>query len=211
MVLEPRFTLAAAVEQVEGNDTVGNFSLTFAEEYRKSGRLHSGRKLLVLRAAVGGTGFTDSRWGLKDDLFLTMMEMAHTALSLHPENRLVALLWHQGETDALNNATFAQHLQNLTALVETVRTTYRCEALPFVAGDFVEQWKAENAEICKPVVDAIRAVCKTVGHARFVESTGLESNHQKTQNGDTIHFSREALYELGQRYYNAWRELCDIC
>ena len=90
--LEPNMTVSVATEKVTGNGIQSNFGLSFAREYMKSGRLAEGRNILIIRAAVGGTGFLDNRWKLTDDLYIKMMEMIDTALSLNPENRLVALL-----------------------------------------------------------------------------------------------------------------------
>ena len=39
---------------VQGGQITGDFSLTFAEEYEKAGLLQAGRKLLIVRAAIGG-------------------------------------------------------------------------------------------------------------------------------------------------------------
>lgn len=68
--LENDFTICEAHEYVSGNQIVGNFSLAFCTKYIESGMLRPGRKLLVIRAAVGGTGFLDKRWGMTDDLYL---------------------------------------------------------------------------------------------------------------------------------------------
>ncbi len=200
-------TLSLAVEKVNGNEVQGNFALPFAREYINAGRLAEGRKLLILRSAIGGTGFLDNRWKLTDDLYLHMMEMIRTALSLNPENRLVALLWHQGETDAIYNATYDLHYGHLSTLLSTVRKTFAVPDLPFIAGDFVQQWKDANIGICTPVVDAIRAVCRDFAPATFVETDGLKSNDQKLGTGDTIHFSRRAIYELGVRYFEKFVEI----
>ncbi len=68
--LNSNFTITQACELAEGNLIRSNFSLSFARKYIKNGLLKNGRKLLIIRAAVGGTGFRDKRWGLSDDLFL---------------------------------------------------------------------------------------------------------------------------------------------
>ncbi len=207
-------TISLAVEKVAGNGIQANFALPFAREYVNAGRLAEDRKLLILRAAVGGTGFLDNRWKLTDDLYLHMMEMIRTALALNPENRLVALLWHQGETDAGCHATYDQHYNHLKTLVESVRTAFDAPDLPFIAGDFVHDWRDANIEICTPVLDAIRAVCNDCTPAAFVETDGLKSNAQAEidhplgwGNGDTIHFSRRSIYELGERYYGKFAEI----
>jgi hypothetical protein len=207
--LNADLTVSAACEKVRGNEIQTNWGLSFSREYIKAGMLGEGRRLLILRCAVGSTGFSDKRWGMEDDLYLHMMEMIRTALALNGENRLVALLWHQGETDAMKHASFDTHYTNLMTLLQSVRSAFGVPDLPFVAGDFVEEWKNNNIEICTPVVDAIRAVCRDCGNGGFVESDGLQSNNQALSYyplgwKDTIHFTREAVYELGVRYFHCF-------
>ena len=206
------FTISPATERTRENDVQASFGLTFAEAYIRNGMLKEGRKLLFVRAAVGGTGFLQGRWTLTGDLYRYMIDMTRTALSLNPRNRLIALLWHQGETDAIDRATYAQHYENLMTLVKTARSDLDAPELPFIAGDFVPQWKNDNPEISEPVVRAIRDVCRDCGNGGFVESDGLHSNFQDnerfalTPEGllETIHFSRPSVYELGKRYFDAF-------
>lgn len=206
------FTLCCAAEKVTGNEIQSNYALSFAREYVKNGWLKEGRKLLILRCAVGGTGFLDDHWKLTDDLYLRMMEMTRTALALNEENRLVGFLWHQGETDAGLGASYETHYKNLKNLLCSVREEFQVPGLPFIAGDFVHHWKNENIDICKPVVDAIQDVCKDCGHGIFVETDGLLSNLQELKRNplgweDPIHFSRKAVYELGKRYFEAFQKV----
>jgi len=203
LMMKNDFYIDVASENYYEGNTIGDLSLTFAKKYVSDGRLKSGRKLLLLMAAVGGTGFYDHRWGLKDDLFLKMIEMIKTALSLNPDNRVVAFVWHQGETDTANPVRDT-HYKNLRTLVENVRQTAGNDKLPFIAGDFVPKWYKENVSVCKPIIAAIKDVCTDIGYAAFVETDGLTSNTEVTGNDDIIHFSREALYKLGRRYYDAF-------
>lgn len=205
-------TISRACEGVLQNETQSHFGLEFAHEYVCKGNLTEGRKLLIIRAAVGATGFLDNRWGMKDDLYPRMMEMIRDALALHKENRLVAMLWHQGETDAVLHADYNGHYNNLMGLVRSVRETFGVPGLPFLAADFVHSWKAGNKEICAPVIDATRAVCKDCGNGRFIDTDGLLSNFQELNRNtlefeDVIHFSRKSAYELGRRYYAAWADI----
>lgn len=200
-------SISMAQEKTNENGLIGNFSLSFASEYVKKGKLASGRKLLILQAAIGGTGFLDNRWGMNDDLYLKLIEMIDTALALNPENKLVAFLWHQGETDAILNATYDNHFNNLYNLVNSIKIKFNYANLPFVSADFVRQWKMENIAICEPVIRAIKDVCIKLGNAGFVETSDLQSNDQKIGNGDVIHFSREDLNVLGVRYFNAFSEI----
>jgi hypothetical protein len=205
-------TVTLATEAVNGNEIQSNFSLSFAREYMKKGLLAQGRKILILRTSVGGTGFLDKRWGMTDDLYLRMMKMISTALALNEENRLVAFLWHQGETDAIFQANHDLHYKNLSTLLNSVRDAFGITTLPFIAGDFVQHWKNDNIGICAPVVAAIRDVCADLPCCGFVETDGLLSNSQEPywkpeEIDDSIHFSRQALYTLGQRYYHCFEEI----
>jgi len=204
------YGIAGAEEPLVDGQPWANFGLPFAREYIRAGLLAPGRKLLILQAAVGGTGFADKRWGLSDDLYRNMLRMIGTALALNPGNELKALLWHQGENEAAFQVSEAVHTANLQALVRDVRARFGTPELPFIAGNFVEQWRLANAELCAPVIAAMRAVCAGEGSAAFVETDGLLSNEQAIQNGDTIHFSREALYTLGTRYFEAYRGIAAV-
>ncbi|MBE6614816.1 MAG: sialate O-acetylesterase [Ruminococcaceae bacterium] len=203
------FYFEIAREYAQNNTVRGNFSLSFAKRYINDGRLAADRKLLILRTAAGGTGFLDGHWKTTDWLYNRMMLMLQTSMELNPENRLIALLWHQGETDAVYHASYDVHYKHLTEFIQSVRKAFQIPELPFVAGNFTEQWYDQNKEIADPVVTAIRNVCKDIGNASFVESIGLLSNAQDDENNpfhgnDTIHFCRKAMYELGERYYDAF-------
>jgi hypothetical protein len=199
------FTISIAEERDWDGNKINEFALNFSREYIKNKKLKEGRKILILRAAVGGTGWADHRWGMTEDLYLKMMEMIKLALELNENNKLIAFLWHQGETDS--GSPHDTHYNHLKELVESVRNTYKYPKLPFVAGDFVHEWKNENLAICEPVIAAIRDVCKDIGYAGFAETSDLHSNNQDTGNTDTIHFSREALNILGARYFEIFEKL----
>ena len=197
------FNISIAEERIWDGKKVNEFSLSFAKEYQKK-LLKRGRKILILRTAVGGTGWSNKRWGMKDDLYLNMMSMTKAALELNAANELKAFLWHQGESD--RGTDRVTHYNNLIALVKSVRETYDYHDLPFIAGDFVSEWKLKNLQGCKPVVQAIRDVCRDSG-GEFVETADLKSNNQENGGGDDIHFSRNSLYILGRRYFDAFEKL----
>jgi len=204
--------LIEVAEDTEREDGIlGDFSLTFARDYIDRGLLENGRKLLIIRAAVGATGFKRKNWGLQDQLYLKMLEMTDYALTMNPENRLVAVLWHQGEHDAVHGTPPDRYKLHMLDLVHSVRARYGDDKLPFLAGDFVQQWKKENAAISVPIANKLREVCKEAGAAAFVETDGLISNAQKTNNHDTIHFCHQALFELGHRYFDAYQSITAHC
>ena len=132
-----------------------------------------------------------------------MIEMVDYALKLNPENKVVCMLWHQGEHDAFEGNPPEIFSKQLIKLICDIRLRYG-ENLPFIAGDFCYEWKEENIDKCTPIIDAIKAIVEKDNFASFVETRGLLSNNQKNQNGDNIHFCRESLMELGKRYFDAF-------
>ena len=184
---------------------LGDLALTFSKKYIEKGLLETGRKLLIIRASVGGTGFQTKHWGMQDPLYLKMLEMTDYALSLNPENRIVAFLWHQGENDAVEGNTPENYRNQLSKMIASVRERYG--NMPFISADFVNEWKTANIEICEPIVKVIKEVTLAAGNSAFIETADLPSNNQATNNGDTIHFCRQSLRVLGERYFDAFYKI----
>ena len=184
-------------------DTCGDFSLSFAQEYIKNGLLQEDRKILIVRGAVGGTGFFDHIWGVNDPLGERLYKMTEYALSLNPDNRIVAFLWHQGEDDVCLGNPVQNYYQQLIGLFQEVRKRYG--NMPLIAGDFVHAWK--DYEGGKPISNTIRKVIEDCGNSCFVETDGLKSNSQVLGDSDDVHFSKEGIYELGQRYFQAFQKI----
>ena len=188
----------------------GSLAMRFADAYIEKGFLATNRELLVVRCAVGGTGFCKGLWGVGQLLYRRMLDLVSYAMSLNPENRVVAFLWHQGECDAFENADWTpekrkeQYYQDLRAVVEGVRTHCSTPDLPFLCGGFTDEWSKDYREACDAVISAQKQICNDVGYASFTETVGLLSNNQAVQNGDTIHFCKAAVYEIGRRYFEQY-------
>ena len=199
------FVAMEARERTVKGISYGDFALSFADSYIKNGLLAPDRKLLIIKTAVGGTAFILKQWGLQNQLHLRLIDMARFALEQNPKNRIVGFLWHQGESDAERSNPPEQYKQQLTDMLKDVRKNFG-EEIPYIAGDFINDWKSKNLSKCEPIVEVIREVVQESGNAEFVETTGLLSNDQKIGNGDPIHFCRESLYEFGERYFKAFQK-----
>ncbi len=200
-VIEP-----ANIRFSEDNQPIGDFSLSFAEKYVENGFLAQDRKLLIIRAGIGGSGFQKGHWGMQDPVYLKMMEMVTYALSLNAENKIVGFFFQQGEHDAFEKNTPENYHSQVNKMLLSVREQFG-EHIPFISADFVHDWKGKNIEICEPIVDVLRSLAVEHKNAAFVETNGLLSNDQALKNGDDIHFSREALRLLGIRYFEKWKTL----
>ena len=199
------FQIKIAEERTDGEKTWGDFALSFAKQYIDNGLCEAGRKLLIVRCGVGGTSFAQNHWGMQDVCYLKMLEMVDYALRLNASNRIVAFLWHQGESDVINHSNPKDYFHNLSTLLNSVRERYG--KIPFIAGDFVHDWRNKNLTICEPIIQEICRVVNINDLCAFVETDGLFSNNEKVNNGDDIHFCRDSLYWLGRRYYKAFSEL----
>ena len=193
------FKIEVAQERMENDTICGDFALSFARQYIKSASYKTDRKVLIIRCGVGGTSFAQNHWGMQDICYLKMLEMVDYALKLNESNRIVAFLWHQGESDVINQSSPKDYFYCLSTMLHSVREKYG--KIPFIAGDFVHDWKDKNLAICEPIIQEIRHVVMNNETCGFVETDGLLSNDQQIQNGDDIHFCRNSLYELGDRYY----------
>lgn len=185
---------------------------TFAINYVNNGLLKDDRKLLIIRSAVGGSGFAKEQWGVGNALSNRLKTMIEYALSQNAENKVVAMLWHQGEHDAYENPSLTDsqrhdfYLQKFTEQIRFARNVAQTN-FPLVCGGFVKDWGSLCRHQCDAVELALQDACKTLGNASFVNSDGLLSNDQAVHNGDNIHFCRDSVYELGNRYFNAYKML----
>lgn len=189
-------------------DKVGDLSLSFAQRYVEEGLLVPGRKVLIVRAAVGGSGFLRHFWQVGDFLYTRMLRLIDEAIGLEEDYRLMGLLWHQGEHEAafLNDPKVYHH--QLKAVLESVRKRYSVPELPVICGGFCSEWAEKNQPISDEIMAVIRAVAEELGGI-YIDTKDLPSNNQKTGDGDEIHFCREALQELGSRYFDAYQKLTD--
>lgn len=206
-------TISVADEPVGGEGKVGKLALFFFKNYVEKGLLAPDRKILLVNAAVGGTGFARKEWGVGNILYRRLVALTDYALGYGDgRNEIVALLWHQGECDSVCNPDFTPetryetYKRNLTAQLEDFKTRYADAIngnLPFIAGGFCSEWYLKNKIPCDAVLRGLREVADEQNGA-FVETSDLPSNNQKTANGDDIHFCRESLHILGARYFDAY-------
>lgn len=209
------FLIAPAKERFCDGCDRANFALWFAEEYIKSGRLAEGRKVLLLDAAVGGTGFKRKHWGRGEILSERMYEMIDKALE-NKDNKIVAFLWHQGEHDAFENmdlprdVLYKNYHASLSAFFEDVRKKCSAFSFPIITAGFSEEYCNQNEDYrsaCDTVYKAIKDVFAGLECSAVIDASDLLSNNQSSGNNDLVHFCRESLYELGKRFFKEYVRL----
>lgn len=189
----------------------GSFALSFAQMYKKNNLQH-GRKILIVQTAIGGTGFAKNHWAVGEYIYDRMIKMVEYALSFNKENRIIAFLWHQGEHDSFENPTlnFEErknfYYDKLCAMIDGVREKFG--EVPFVGAGFTRLWFENYPEQCKAIYSAMDKIALNKSQVGFVSNTeDLLSNAETVFSQDKVHFSKEALYLLGLRYYKKWCEI----
>ena len=213
-------------QEPHGATRVG-LGMSFAKAYlahlRKTG--FPNRKVLLVGAAWGGTGFISDvpglhhRWVATDDpaiggdLYRGAVHRAVAALaratSIEPTSAFKAILWHQGESDLPFNAA-SDYASRHSALMRALRAGIPgAVSAPIVVGEMTPcLWAA-----CTASVNFGSAATRTamldyfhgigmLGHASWVSSAGLSENLPH----DRIHFDTPSQRELGRRYFARYLE-----
>lgn len=170
---------------------------TFAKAWRKS---NPEVKIGIVCAVRGGTRIQQWEKGLTKPWSLYDSALAATRAALADDdagkvrNRLVGILWHQGEGNSKNAAAYPDQLK---ALVAQWREDLESPELPFVFGQ-VGQWNPDyaafNAMIVKQPAE--------IPHTACVTTEGLTAF-------DSAHFDSKSQRELGKRYAKAMLRLVD--
>lgn len=191
----------ATERRINNHDKRAVFALYFAKKYKEQ-CLESGRKIMLIGAAVGGTGFSDHRWGIGEDLYKNLLKMTNKIMSGLPKSRLKCILWHQGEADIVNNAAEEYYVNKLATLIEDYRRQTGVCDLPFIAGDYVPEWKKE-VEYSNVIAKATEKYVTSIKNGGYVCTDGLQGNPVP----DEIHFCRKSLKTLGERYFEKYIEI----
>ncbi|HEY9249583.1 MAG TPA: sialate O-acetylesterase, partial [Rariglobus sp.] len=156
--------------------------------------LADGGSIGLIPTAVGGTPL--SRWVKGGDLYENAVRRTRDALKTG--GRLAGVVWHQGESDCLNQNDADTYAVRLTWMLTDLRADLGRPELPVVIGqlgDFLQL----------PYRDTVRSVLRDMPdrleHVAFVDSAGLPHK------GDRLHFTGAAEQELGRRYAKAMAAL----
>ncbi len=211
---ETFYRINQAAENTRKNvGKLGCFALQFAEKYYESYLSDTDRKVLIVKAAIGGTGFLRNQWTPDGVLYKRALEMTDMALELNPQNKLKAILWHQGESEAVDGKgrgydfLYSFYTECLSRLITDLKEKYG--NIPFLAGGHCDDWIPRFSEESPAITDATKDVIEKFEHCAYVETAGLGSNDRivKGKYLDDVHFNRPSLYELGKRYFNVYKEI----
>ena len=122
---------------------------------------------------------------------------------------LKGVLWHQGESDTVEQTRTDAYEKRLHRLIEDVREDLVNPQLPFIVGNLAEFYgtgqdhKAPDrvARITK-IKEILKRLPKKVPHTGFVESTGCSPAARAK-----VHFDRKSCLLMGKRYAKVFADL----
>lgn len=190
------------------------------------------RRVLLVPTARGGTSIL--QWNRVESEFAGDTSLLWDDMRLRTEralatgdgeNRLVAILWHQAESDinaALNPASaigavmdgperYAAELERLLGVFRNSFSDQGC--VPLMLGEVAPSWVPAGTDAVATVamrdqfMDVIHQVSADTPCSAVIESDGLTSNAEDLGTTDTIHFSAASQRTFGERYYEAYEGL----
>lgn len=194
------------------------FALTFAKIYKQN-LLASNRDVLLVPCGRSSAGFANNWFNSGNPLDLDVKARTATALALGSgTNILRGVLWHQGETDALESTAFANaHKGNMLALIDRWRTHFGTPNLPFLVGGMVPAWVSgvtdhetvQNGLIDIPNQRSFTGYANPAYPTELTADTSIDTIHfsaESTRGGVSRDISNIATCGLAGRYWTAYLE-----
>lgn len=153
---------------------------------------HSGRKILIVMNAKGGTSLDE--WVEGTEFFSEAVRRCRQGMKY---GTLKGILWHQGCADS-SDSKRNTYLKRLAPMVEALRRELGVgEEVPFIAGELA-YWRRSSAAFN----EMIHGITDAVPNSAWVSAEGcgpLKPESLKTKHPDP-HFSRDGQLLLGKRY-----------
>ncbi len=200
------------------NDNKVGFALSFAKKYITTIPNH--RKVLIIPAGFGGSGFLNTQaqysWDrhdpdgtgegnapiplhIADGLYDYAVSRTEAAIHAR-ENRLVAVLWNQGENDTNNE----YYLTDLKRMINNMRHDLEAYEVPFITGGLSPaQTKPITENLNKFITACLNYTAFAPSRAENMGTTSY-ANALTANNGDLIHINAAGQREFGTRYFNAY-------
>ncbi|RII90356.1 hypothetical protein DZF95_12520, partial [Clavibacter michiganensis] len=163
-----------------------------------------GRKVLLVPAAMASTSMTGDgtyAWNPSDtrsriNLFTRALGQIDAALEQDPDNRLVAVVWAQGESDA-TRTNAAGYQSMLLDLVDRLNARYG--AVPFLIGGMVPEWL--NVSTLRQAIDTAQQGMPALrANVSYIPGAAGYSRAE-----DSIHYTAAGARAMGDKYFAAYQ------
>ena len=165
-----------------------------------------GKTVGLIPCAVGGTSIAAWMPGGVDDHDPENFPYDNAikkAKEAQKSGKIIAVLWHQGETDAKRQTT--DYTEKLRTVVHNFRQELHLgNDVPFIAGDMASFYNEEiNANI-NIVDDALGTLSREEPSFLYVHTKDM------MHRGDNLHFDTDSLHKLGARYFDAYQRFASL-
>ncbi|MBN2683637.1 MAG: sialate O-acetylesterase [Pontiellaceae bacterium] len=158
----------------------------FARYYAQ---LHPDTQISYVQTAVGGKSLSQLSPG--GELYTNALKRAKAAMET---GELIAILWHQGESDSGNG----NYPEQLKTFVEQLRKDLGAENIPFIFGELGHYDRGYTR-----FNNNLATVPELIPNSALVSSEGL------THRGDELHFSGYSDEIFGCRYLMQYLEMSE--
>ena len=164
----------------------------------------TGRKVLLVPAAMASTSMTGDgayAWNPADtrsrvNLFTRALGQIDQALAQDPDNRLVAVVWAQGESDA-TRTTGEGYQSMLLDLVDRLGARYG--TVPFLISGMVPEWLAGSP--LRQAIDTAQQGMPTLRpNVSYVPGA---AGHSRSE--DVIHYTADGARTMGAKQFAAYQ------
>jgi hypothetical protein len=175
--------------------------IPFAKEYLKN---HPNVNVGLIPVAWGGAGIDLLNKGTA-----TYQDALSKSRFAQESGIIKGILWHQGESDTVNEELVNTYECKLHQLILDLRNDLRILSLPFIVGNLAEFY-GTGKDHCTPervqkinrVKNILRSLPDKINLTGFVESKGCFSIDQHM-----VHFDRNSYIILGKRYAAKYEEI----
>lgn len=170
-----------------------NLAEKFAELYQKDFKTEVG----IIPCADGGTNI--DQWMPNTVLFENAVNCAKLC---QKTSKIVAILWHQGESDC-PQARYKDYGKKLKIVLDGFRERLG-EDIPIIIGElgyYLKKYFAKENRNHLSINKDLKDYALNTPNCALVSAKGLKDK------GDNLHFDTNSLIKLGIRYYKAFKQL----
>lgn len=160
---------------------------------------HPEDEIAIIPCAEGGS--TISEWQSDQPLFTNAITQAKVALE---NTELVAILWHQGESDS-HSDLYINYEKKLIDVLESFRSQLNLPNVPIVIGTLSDELGKAGFGMSCTQFGKINDIIEKVGNS--IPYVGLASAEGLSLNPDGIHLDSMSQRVFGIRYYQAYTKL----
>lgn len=157
-------------------------------------------KIGMIPCADGGTKI--EQWMPGEILYDHAVFMAKLAMRT---SKLSGILWHQGESDCIEEGDLLAHPDRFLEMATQLRRDLGAESIPFIIGEISDLIEVHDiGSKAKQMNDAYRAVAAKMPLCAVVSAEGLALK------SDKLHFDAPSLRVFGERYFDVYAEMIGV-